>query len=173
MLFRTIVNSTKLLFLYLLIQPPSPKIKIPQNSNVNSNINDLKTSFQEAILEPIYDACVDKGSTPASKSLSDIIKGINNISTGSIDVSRSDIINSTVTSFTYTPKYKVSYVILYRSNANTIEIKSITGGSFSKLLQYEIFTFYEITATNNGGSPITMSFKRSGGYSDCSVLAFY
>ena len=34
MLFRTIVNSTKLLFLYLLIQPLSPKIKIPQNSNL-------------------------------------------------------------------------------------------------------------------------------------------
>ena len=34
MLFRSIVNSTKLLFLYLLIQPPSPKIKIPQNSNL-------------------------------------------------------------------------------------------------------------------------------------------
>lgn len=44
MLFRTTVNSTKLLFLYLLIQLPSPKIKIPQNSNVNelnSNVNDL------------------------------------------------------------------------------------------------------------------------------------
>ena len=34
MLFRSIVNSTKLLFLYLLIQLPSPKIKIPQNSNL-------------------------------------------------------------------------------------------------------------------------------------------
>ena len=34
MLFRTIVNSTKILFLYLLIRPPSPKIKIPQNSNL-------------------------------------------------------------------------------------------------------------------------------------------
>ena len=34
MLLRTIVNSTKLLFLYLLIQPLSPKIKIPQNSKL-------------------------------------------------------------------------------------------------------------------------------------------
>ena len=33
MLFRTIINSTKILFIYPLIQPPSPKIKIPQNSN--------------------------------------------------------------------------------------------------------------------------------------------
>ena len=33
MLFRTIVNSTKILFIYPLIQPPSPKIKILQNSN--------------------------------------------------------------------------------------------------------------------------------------------
>ena len=38
MLFRTIVNSTKLLFLYLLIQPPSPKIKIPQNSNFEEEL---------------------------------------------------------------------------------------------------------------------------------------
>lgn len=37
MLFRTIVNSTKILFLYPLIQPPSPKIKIPQNSNFSTS----------------------------------------------------------------------------------------------------------------------------------------
>ena len=45
MLFRSIVNSTKLLFLYLLIQPPSPKIKIPQNSNVNKLNSNLSNSL--------------------------------------------------------------------------------------------------------------------------------
>ena len=45
MLFRTIVNSTKILFLYLLIQPPSPKIKIPQNSNVKELESNVTLSF--------------------------------------------------------------------------------------------------------------------------------
>ena len=45
MLFRTIVNSTKILFLYLLIQPPSPKIKILQNSNVNKLESNVTLSF--------------------------------------------------------------------------------------------------------------------------------
>lgn len=74
MLFRTIINSTMILFLYLLIQPPSPKIKIPQNSNVN----ELKTNFQDGV-DSVYNAVVAKGSTPASKSLSDVIEAINNI----------------------------------------------------------------------------------------------
>ena len=39
MLFRSIVNSTMILFLYLLIQPPSPKIKIPQNSNLEEELS--------------------------------------------------------------------------------------------------------------------------------------
>ena len=91
MLFRTIVNSTKLLFLYLLIQPPSPKIKIPQNSNVN----DLKINFQETLLDPIYDAIVAKGITPNSKSLMDIVNGINNIPTGN----ESPVVNKTYSSF--------------------------------------------------------------------------
>lgn len=73
MLFRTIVNSTKLLFLYLLIQLPSPKIKIPQNSN-------LKANFQAGV-DSIYDAIVAKGSTPASKSLGDVVAGINALDT--------------------------------------------------------------------------------------------
>ena len=45
MLFRTIINFTKILFLYLLIQPPSPKIKIPQNSNVNKLNSNLSNSL--------------------------------------------------------------------------------------------------------------------------------
>ena len=45
MLFRTVVNSTKILFLYLFIQPPSPKIKIPQNSNVNKLESNVTLSF--------------------------------------------------------------------------------------------------------------------------------
>ena len=86
MLFRTIINSTKILFLYLLIQPPSPKIKIPQNSN-------LKANFQAGV-DSIYDACVAKGSTPASKSLSDVVAGINNIQTGVSNISCSPIYNN-------------------------------------------------------------------------------
>ena len=174
MLFRSIVNSTKLLFLYLLIQPPSPKIKIPQNSNVNSNVDQLKINFQVGV-DSIYDACVAKGSTPASKSLSDVVSGINNIETGSVDSSTSG--SNTVRSFTYTPKYKVSYVVLCRGNADGyIEIKSITGDSFSKIFQtlYNRMSLalYKIAATNNGKSPITMSFI-CGSDSDCHVMAFY
>ena len=95
MLFRTIVNSTKILFIYLLIQPPSPKIKIPQNSN-------LKANFQAGV-DSIYDACVAKGSTPASKSLSDVVEGINNITTkGTIKtgtVSKSQIIHQSAKAY--------------------------------------------------------------------------
>ena len=36
----------------------------------------MKTSFQETIIDLIYDTCVDQGSTPASKSLNDVVNGI-------------------------------------------------------------------------------------------------
>lgn len=50
-------------------------------TNVQSAIQKLKTNFQGGV-DSIYNACVAKGSTPASHSLSDVVAGINAIPTG-------------------------------------------------------------------------------------------
>lgn len=57
-----------------------------------SNLNDLEDRIEDAVdtlqenflagVDSIYDACVDKGSTPASHSLADILQAIENISGG-------------------------------------------------------------------------------------------
>ena len=54
-------------------------IEIDQKLNWSLNSN-LKANFQAGV-DSIYDAVVAKGSTPASKSLSDVIAAINNIKT--------------------------------------------------------------------------------------------
>ena len=56
-------------------------------SELNSN---LKSNFQAGV-DSIYDAVVAKGSTPASKSLSDVVEGINNIQTRVSNISCSHI----------------------------------------------------------------------------------
>lgn len=55
-------------------------IEIDQKLNwsLNSNVNELELNFQAGV-DSVYDAVTAKGSTPASKSLSDVIEGINNI----------------------------------------------------------------------------------------------
>lgn len=50
-------------------------------SNVQRAIEQIKSNFQGGV-DAVYDAVVAKGSTPASHSLSDVIAGIGNISTG-------------------------------------------------------------------------------------------
>lgn len=57
-----------------------------------SNMNDLEERIEDAVdtlqtnfqagVDSIYDACVDKGSTPASHSLADVVEAIENISGG-------------------------------------------------------------------------------------------
>ena len=75
------------------------------NDSLVSNVNQLKTNFQAGV-DSIYDAVVAKGSTPASKSLGDVIKGINNIKTGVSDISCSKIYYTSgwdnTVSYTYT-----------------------------------------------------------------------
>lgn len=56
-------------------------------SELNSN---LKSNFQAGV-DSIYNAVVAKGSTPASKSLSDVVAGINNIQTEVSNISCSQI----------------------------------------------------------------------------------
>ena len=59
-------------------------------SELNSN---LKSNFQAGV-DSIYDAVVAKGSTPTSKSLSDVVAGINNIQTEVSNISCSQIYNN-------------------------------------------------------------------------------
>lgn len=48
---------------------------------VQGAIDEMVVNFQDGV-DDVYDACVAKGSTPASHSLSDVITAIENISTG-------------------------------------------------------------------------------------------
>ena len=50
-------------------------------TNVQGAIDELVVNFQAGV-DDVYDACVAKGSTPASHSLSDVITAIGNIPTG-------------------------------------------------------------------------------------------
>jgi len=53
------------------------------NTRITTEVNTLKENFQVGV-DAVYDAVVAKGSTPASKSLSDVIEGINGIRTRTI-----------------------------------------------------------------------------------------
>ena len=50
-------------------------------NELNVAVNTLQSNFQDGVDE-IYDACVAKGSTPASQSLSDVVQGIMDIPQG-------------------------------------------------------------------------------------------
>lgn len=50
-------------------------------TNVQAAIDELVVNFQDGV-DDVYDACVAKGSTPASHSLSDVVAAIGNIPTG-------------------------------------------------------------------------------------------
>lgn len=50
-------------------------------TNVQEAIDEMVVNFQGGV-DDVYDACVAKGSTPASHSLSDVITAIGNIETG-------------------------------------------------------------------------------------------
>ena len=50
-------------------------------TNVQAAIDEMIVNFQDGV-DDIYDACVAKGSTPSSHSLSDVITAIGNISGG-------------------------------------------------------------------------------------------
>ena len=52
-------------------------------TNVQAAIDELVVNFQDGV-DDVYDACVAKGSTPASHSLSDVITAIGAISTGGL-----------------------------------------------------------------------------------------
>lgn len=50
-------------------------------TNVQAAIDEIVVNFQDGV-DDVYDACVAKGSTPASHSLSDVVTAIGNISGG-------------------------------------------------------------------------------------------
>lgn len=52
-------------------------------TNVQAAIDEMVVNFQAGV-DDVYDACVAKGSTPASHSLSDVITAIGNISGGGL-----------------------------------------------------------------------------------------
>lgn len=52
-------------------------------TNVQGAIDELVVNFQAGV-DDVYDACVAKGSTPASHSLSDVVTAIGNISGGGV-----------------------------------------------------------------------------------------
>lgn len=54
-------------------------------SNVQAALDEVVANFQAGV-DDVYDACVAKGSTPASHSLSDVITAIGNISGGSANI---------------------------------------------------------------------------------------
>lgn len=62
-------------------------------NNVQSAIQKLKSNFQGGV-DAIYNACVAKGSTPASHSLSDVVAGINAIPTGTTPTGTLNISNN-------------------------------------------------------------------------------
>ena len=50
-------------------------------SNVSSRVSTLEGNFNMALTN-LYNACVDKGSTPTSQTISAIVTAVENISTG-------------------------------------------------------------------------------------------
>ena len=63
------------------IQPVQNSVKAITSGGVFSLKESLQQNFQAGV-DSIYDAVVAKGSTPASKSLSDVVQGIEDIPTG-------------------------------------------------------------------------------------------
>lgn len=77
-------------------------------TTLNSNITAMQQSFQDGV-DQIYNALVAKGSTPASKSLADVVQAINDLET---DVKhRVRFIYKT--SGTNYPGNPASYAVLY------------------------------------------------------------
>lgn len=115
---------------------------VPAKSNVTltNDISLLQSNFQAGV-DGVYNAVVAKGSTPASKSLSDVIEGIENIPTG------------------ITPTGKYTYpvgstggdvdITNYATvNASNVYSKGNADGQSTAKITYEPKT---LSATNSGG----------------------
>ena len=129
-------------------------------SELNSN---LKANFQAGV-DSIYDACVAKGSTPASKSLSDVVAGINNIQTGVSNISCSQIYNNSAwdnsISYTYIAT-ESCFVIAYAIATYAYKTDIYGSGSVSSSVQNGAVQKIDIPHSHQSGNQyVITSFVR-------------
>ena len=131
-----------------------------ENGMTNSN---LKANFQAGV-DSIYDACVAKGSTPASKSLSDVVAGINNIQTGVSNISCSRIYNNSAwdnsISYTYIAT-ESCFVIAYAIATYAYKTDIYGSGSVSSSVQNGAVQKIDIPHSHQSGNQyVITSFVR-------------
>lgn len=130
-------------------------------SELNSN---LKSNFQAGV-DSIYNACVAKGSTPASKSLSDVVAGINNIQTGVSNISCSKIYDQGAHDSTASYQYIATescFVIVYAATTYAYNANDKYGsGSVSSSVQNGAVQKINIPyGTQSGSQYVHSSFIR-------------
>jgi hypothetical protein len=87
--------------------------------NIITDITQMKENFQDGV-DAIYDACVAKGSTPASQSLSDVVDGIMAIPTGITPTGTLDISSNGVKDVTQ-----------YASANVNVPASAVTSGTYN------------------------------------------
>ena len=150
------------------------------NCIYDDNITTLQSNFQAGV-NSVYNAVVAKGVTPASYSLSDIVTGISNISTGMPEFYKAakgwtQGGHPTITiTFDNPGKYAVIFTSAdYNSGANAIGVyavpKLITGALTASGCTYKASSnndYYLVNATSKGA---TLKFSR--GASNISVVGY-
>lgn len=142
-------------------------------TNVQAAIDEMVVNFQDGV-DDVYDACVAKGSTPASHSLSDVIAAIGNIASGgTLTVLRTGIgSGSDITvnqSFTMTNSgYIMATGYMYMNNM-TLAINS-----GANLLTKDGYTFTDNTGYHavSEGDVVTFSGDGTGRCYDYMTLLF-
>ena len=120
------------------------------DAEFHREIQTLQENFQAGV-DAIYNACRAKGSTPASKSLSDVVAGINNIPTGGNYMTKSVTANG---SYYATDDGVDAYnIVQVNVDPNVCETLSITSNG----------TYDAEDAGYNGYKEITVNVPSSGG----------
>ena len=102
-----------------------------EETNVGDEIQDMKSSFQDGV-DDIYDACVAKGSTPASHSLSDVVTGIENIPGGSAPTLQAKTASASTSSQTITADAGYDGLSSVTINAASKQSKTVSASTSSQ-----------------------------------------
>lgn len=162
-----------ILFLYLLIQPPSPKIKIPQNSNFYSVGSEYVKDGKALIVNALTNQGVSCTTDNTFLELANKIDAMDTtkIYTGIISCSQD---NAWTGSFVIPVGYKNVIICMTNSGTREIAVTNVEKvASYSYGIDSQLLVVNDYKFTSDAGTTCTISGWKPNTDVICTVLIFY